>query len=75
MTRGTVEERLDRLEKVVDQVLCRLTDDTPRKKDWRRTVGMFDDDLIMRDIINGALRSRQEERTQFHEEYDRQNGR
>ena len=74
MTKGTVEERLDRLEKVVDQVLGRLSSDNPRDKDWRRTVGMFDDDPIVRDIIDGALRSRDEERTQFYEEYDRHNG-
>jgi len=74
MTKGTVEERLDRLEKVVDQVLCRLSGEKPRKKDWRRTIGMFDGDPVMKDIIDGALRSREEERTQFYEEYDRQDG-
>ena len=74
MAEGTVEERLDRLEKVVDQVLCRLTDDAPPKKNWRRTIGMFDEDPVMKDVIDGALRSREEERTRFYEEYDRQNG-
>ena len=74
MTKGTVEERLDRLEKLMDQILGRLSSNKPRDKDWRRTVGMFDDDPIIRDIIDGALRSRDDERIQFYEEYDRHNG-
>jgi hypothetical protein len=63
----------DRLERAMDRVLRRLSDDKPHKKDWRRTIGMFDDDPVMRDIIDGALRSREEERRQFYEEYDGQN--
>ncbi len=74
MTGVSVEERLDRLEKVVDQVLSRLSGDEPRSKNWRRTVGMFDDDPGMKEIIDGALRSREEERVLFYEKYDRQNG-
>jgi len=71
---GTVEERLDRLEKVVDQLLCRLTGETPGKKNWRRTIGMFDEDPIMKEVIENALRSREAERTRFYEEHDRQIG-
>ena len=33
-----------------------------RKKDWRRTIGMFDDDPLMDQIIQGALKARQDER-------------
>jgi hypothetical protein len=73
-TKGTVEERLDRLEKVVDQVLCRLSGEKPRTKDWRRTIGMFDGDPVMKEILDGALLSREEERRQFYQEYDRQDG-
>lgn len=74
MGAGTVEERLDRLEKVVDQVLSRLADVGPRKKNWRRTIGMFDDDPIMRELLDNALRSREEERKKFYEDHDRQSG-
>jgi len=70
----SVEERLDRLEKVVDQVLSQLADDAPRRKNWRRTVGMFDDNPGMKEIIDGALRSREEERARFYEEHDRESG-
>lgn len=74
MPENSVEERLDRLEKVVDQVLSQLADDTLRHKNWRRTVGMFDDNPGMKEIIDGALRSREEERVRFYDEHDRQNG-
>ena len=49
----TVEERLNRLEKVVDEVLNRLSSERPRKKDWRRTIGKFDGDPIIKEIVDG----------------------
>jgi hypothetical protein len=70
----TVEERLDRLEKILDLVLNRLSGEMPRKKDWRRTIGMFDNDPIMKDIFDEAIRSREEERAKFYREYDQRNG-
>jgi hypothetical protein len=72
----TVEERLDRLEKIVDKVLSRLSDETRRRKekDWRRTIGMFDNDPIMKDILDEALRSRDEERAKFYRQFDLENG-
>lgn len=72
MTQGTVEERLVRLERLVDNVLARLSCEREPQKDWRRTVGMFDDDPIMKGVIEEALRRREEERRQFYEEYDKQ---
>lgn len=33
-----------------------------RKKDWRRTAGMFDDDPLMREIIEEGQRIREEDR-------------
>jgi len=72
MSQGTVEERLVRLERLVDNVLDRLSRERTPQRDWRRTIGMFDDDPIMKDVIEGALRRREEERKQFYEEYDRQ---
>jgi hypothetical protein len=74
MTQGTVEERLDRLEKLVDKVLNRLPSESHRRKDWRKTVGMFDGDPIIKEVIDGALRSREEEREQFYQNYDQGNG-
>jgi hypothetical protein len=72
MTQGTVEERLVRLERIVDYVLDRLSRERTSRKDWRRTIGMFDDDPVMKDVIEEALRCRQEERKQFYEEHDKQ---
>jgi hypothetical protein len=74
MTQASVEERLDRLERLVDTVLDRISNEEPRPKNWRRTIGMFDADPIMKEVIDGALRSREEERARFYEEFDKQNG-
>jgi hypothetical protein len=74
MTQATVEERLERLERHVETILDKLSSEESRPKDWRRTIGMFDADPIMKEVIDGALRSREEERARFYEEFDKQNG-
>ena len=74
MSQGTVEERLDRLEKVVEGVVHELSNVESRKKDWRGTIGMFDGDPVMGEIIDDALRAREQERQRFYEEHDRDNG-
>ena len=56
MSQGTLEERLDRLEKVVEGVVKQLSNVTSKQRDWRRTVGMFDGDPVMGEIIDDALR-------------------
>ena len=62
MSPATVEQRLDQLEKQVGDVLSRLSKPVARQKDWRRTIGMFDDDPLMGEILEGALKARNEER-------------
>ncbi len=74
MSQGTVNERLDRLEKVVEGVISQLSDPASRNKDWRRTIGMFDGDPVMGEVIDEALRAREQERQQFYEEHDQGNG-
>ncbi len=74
MSQSTVKERLDRLEKVVEGVVGQLSDVVSKKKDWRRTIGMFDGDPVMGEIIDDALRTRQHERQRFREEHDRAYG-
>lgn len=74
MSQSTVEERLDRLEKVVEGVVNQLSSVGSRKKDWRRTIGMFDRDPVMGEIIEDTMRLRDEERQRFYEEHDRENG-
>jgi hypothetical protein len=51
----------------LEQLVARLLQTTAqgeRPKDWRRTVGMFDGDPIMQDIIAEGRRLREEDRRQ-----------
>ena len=61
MSEVTLEERVTKLEKLVD-ILLRQSDTSTRKKDWRRTAGMFDGDLLMKEIIEAGQRIREEDR-------------
>ena len=57
----TLEERLARVEQLLDD-LIRKSERPKREKDWRRTVGMFDDDPVMKEIIDEGRRIREEDR-------------
>lgn len=71
MSQGSLEDRVARLEDVVAQIVNRdAVETTPREKDWRRTTGMFADDPVMKEIIDEALRRREEERQAFRDEHD-----
>ena len=72
MTQATIEDRLERLESLVESLLQRLSREKPRHKDWRRTVGMFDSDAIMKEVIVEAQRLREEERKSYYAMHDRQ---
>jgi hypothetical protein len=63
MAEATLEERVATLERLVAQ-LMRISEKTTRKKDWRRTIGMFDDDPIMQEIIAEGRRLREEDSRQ-----------
>ena len=63
MAEGTLEERVATLERLV-ATLMRVTERGERPKDWRRTVGMFDRDPIMQEIIAEGRRLREEDRRQ-----------
>ena len=58
---ATLEEHVIKLERLVDMLLQRV-DVSVRKKDWRRTAGMFDGDPLMREIIEEGQRVREEDR-------------
>ena len=63
MVERTLEERVARLEQRMDDLAAsKATSFQPPAKDWRRTVGMFRGDPIMKQVIDGALRLREEER-------------
>jgi hypothetical protein len=59
----TLEERVTQLERFVDELRHR-SDASVRKKDWRRTIGMFDGDPIMKEIIEEGRRIREEDKRQ-----------
>jgi len=61
MSEPSLEERIVKLEKMMDTVLQNLNISAP-KKDWRRTAGMFDGDPVMQEIIEEGQRIREEDR-------------
>ena len=63
MAEATLEERVATLEQLVAH-LMRTTAQTERPRDWRRTVGLFDGDPIMQEIIVEGRRFREEDRRQ-----------
>jgi len=63
MAEATLEERVATLEQLVAHLL-QTTAQGERPKGWRRTVGMFDGDPIMQEIIAEGRRLREEDRRQ-----------
>ena len=64
MAESVLEERVARLERLVDGLVeDRLRYPAPGK-DWRGTVGMFDGDPIFREMLDDVFRRREEERRQ-----------
>ncbi len=63
MSSGTLEERVARLERIVDELRTQRVS-VPGRDDWQATVGTFAGDPIAKEIIDEALRLRTEERRQ-----------
>lgn len=61
----SIEERVARLEQVVFN-----RNKTVAKDEWEKTIGMFDDDPMMKEIIDEALRIREEERRLAKNEFE-----
>ena len=59
----TLEDRMQRVEKLVDELVQKAGSAEP-SKDWRRTVGMFDGDSVMKEIIEEGRRIRELDREQ-----------
>ncbi|MEK6258601.1 MAG: hypothetical protein AABP62_08260 [Planctomycetota bacterium] len=62
----TLEQRVARLEEQMRVMVSSRADEraaTPNK-DWRRTVGMFRNDPVMKEIIEAGHRIREEDRQQ-----------
>jgi hypothetical protein len=65
MSQATIEERVTRLEQLVDQLLQGKTLLTqPGRDDWKKTFGMFAGDPVMKEIIDAGQRIREEDRRQ-----------
>ncbi len=61
MTRATLEERMNALEKRVEELQAQVQKLT-RPKDWRNVVGMFADDEGMKRIDEAGRKIREEDR-------------
>jgi hypothetical protein len=68
----SIEDRVATLEAQMAGLLGQ--DGAKRTKDWRRTIGMFADDEIMREICENALALREEDRRRSLAEFDAQEG-
>jgi len=58
MPKPTLEQRVAALE----QQVARLKQTVPRQKDWRRTLGMFSNDPVMKEIDEETLKIREADR-------------
>jgi uncharacterized small protein (DUF1192 family) len=63
MEQPTLEERVAALEKTVARLIAQ-SNSPGIKEDWRSTVGMFDDDPVMKEIDNEGRKIREEDRRQ-----------
>jgi hypothetical protein len=65
MSQATIEERVTRLEHLLDQLLQAKPPSTqPGRDDWQKTFGMFAGDPVMKEIIEAGQRIREEDRQQ-----------
>ena len=72
MTAPSLEERVAALEAQMEELLLRHNSE--RSKDWRKTIGMFTGDEIMRQICENALAYREDDRSRFYAEFDAEEG-
>jgi hypothetical protein len=62
MTTQTLEDRVAQLERQVADLQAASSRVLPRKKDWRRTIGMFTGDEGMRELFAEAMKVREADR-------------
>jgi hypothetical protein len=70
MNKSTLEERVAALERQVAELREVVTNGN-QTKDWRRTIGMFAGDEVMKEIFDEPLKYRQEDRERFYRQYDK----
>ena len=70
MSKVPTEQRVVSLESQVAALKAPVGDRT-RTKDWRRTVGMFAGDEVMKRILDGALKYREADRQRARRRFAR----
>ena len=67
MSDEPIEQRLQRLERELEELRQEVHQSwRPGRDDWRSTVGAFAGDPVAAEIIDEALRLREDERRAFH---------
>jgi hypothetical protein len=66
----TLEQRVAVLEQQVESLQATQINGG-KVKDWRRTIGMFGDDPVMKEIFDEALRFREKDREKARRKYSR----
>jgi len=64
----TIEKRVAALEQQVAELKAAVADGR-RPKDWRRTIGMFAGDEVMKRIFDTALKFREQDRKRARRRY------
>lgn len=64
MSSTTLEQRVERLERIVEEMRREALRGEPSRDDWQATIGAFSGDSVAKEIIDEALRLRAEERQQ-----------
>ena len=63
MSQTTLEQRVTRLERLVERLMSRASDNgEPARDDWMSTIGMFDGDPVMAEITEAGRQIREEDR-------------
>ena len=73
MTVRQLEQRVVTLEEKVAQ-LASQSAPNGRAKDWRRTIGMFGDDPIMKQVFEEAAKFRERDRARARRRYGKKRG-
>ncbi len=60
----SLEQRVERLERIVEAMRGETRLGEPARDDWQATIGAFSGDPLAKEIIDEALRLRDEERQQ-----------
>jgi hypothetical protein len=62
MPQRSLEERVALLEQQVAELKAQSAAPRPKEKDWRRTIGMFAGDEVMKQILDEAIKFREADR-------------